>query len=159
MKFAVLVALPLFLSPDHTYLREHYEKAYESRTDAKRLIKRLENKPKRSAIETAFLGATTLLMAHHDLNPFSKLNYFQKGKDFIEEAVSMEPTNAEIRYLRFVNQSETPRILGYKDNLEEDLRMILSDYAEMDEDLKSRIGAFMETCSYLTKEQRQFFNQ
>lgn len=157
MIYVMLVALPLLINQENHTLRIRYEKAYQSKAETKQLVRDLERKNDRSATETAYLGAATLLMAHHDFDPFAKLGYFQRGKKMIEQAVEMDPKSAEIRYLRFVNQAETPRILGYKDNLHEDLELIAAAFHQMDVDLKKRVSAFMMSCKYLEEEQRRNF--
>jgi hypothetical protein len=46
----------------------------------------------------------------------------------LSEAIKKEPKNLEIRFMRYICQEKTPSFLGYKENLEEDKKFILSEY-------------------------------
>jgi hypothetical protein len=67
-------------------------------------------------------------MAKHAGNPLSKYSNFNKGKKLLENAVKRDPKNLEIRFMRYICQEKTPSFLGYKENLEEDKKFILSEY-------------------------------
>jgi ABC-type cobalamin/Fe3+-siderophores transport system ATPase subunit len=74
-------------------------------------------------------------------NPFVKIKHFNQGKSLLEKIIRENPTKAEWIYYRFVIQSNTPSILNYKKNLNEDrifLEKILQQN-EIDSDLKNRI--------------------
>ena len=52
--------------------------------------------------------------------PFSKLQYFNAGREKLEAVIARYPT-PEIRYLRLLVQLNVPGIVNYSDNIEEDL--------------------------------------
>lgn len=56
--------------------------------------------------------------------PLTKLKYFKKGKLLLDELISNNQNNIEIRYIRFLLQSEMPDFLGYNNNIEEDFLLI-----------------------------------
>ena len=78
-----------------------------------------------SPILKAYTGASTASLAEFAFNPAKKLTLFNSGKNMIEEAVSLDPKNAEIRLLRMVIQLESPSFLNYNNKIEEDKNIVL----------------------------------
>lgn len=154
---ALLILSSTVMGPDLVSIRSSYAKSLKSESEAKLLISLLEGVEERSAIHTAYLGAANMLMANHYFFPTSKYNAFVKGRKLLEGAVAEDSSSPEVRYLRFVNQVETPKILRYKSNLDEDLKIIIDGYGAMDDDLKRRVEAYMNKCEYLTREQQLNF--
>lgn len=72
----------------------------------------------------AYSGALTALKAKHAKNPFKKLSYFKQGKAKIEAAVLANPSDVEVRFLRYCLQKKSPSLLGYNQQIEEDERFI-----------------------------------
>jgi len=57
--------------------------------------------------------------------PFTKFKFFKKGKLQLDTIIKEHPANIEMRYIRFLLQSEMPSFLGYNKNLEEDYLVII----------------------------------
>ena len=116
--------------------RENYEKA------TKTLITSSQdafNKTKKPIFE-AFFAVGNFFMAKHAVNPLSKYSYFNKGKKALDNAVSKDPNNLEIRFMRYISQEQTPAFLGYNKDLKSDKTFILAEYKKSkDEDLNKRI--------------------
>ena len=74
-------------------------------------------------ISIAYKGLCEAKMAEYSFFPNSKLSHFNKGKSGIEIAVSENPNNAELRYIRLLLQLNVPSFLGYGDNIEDDFRV------------------------------------
>lgn len=72
----------------------------------------------------AYFGASKTLLAEVFLNPYSKYTNFKEGTVLIDKAITAEPNNPELRYLRFLIQSNSPDFLGYNDNKNEDYSII-----------------------------------
>ena len=64
----------------------------------------------------------------------SKLTTFKKGKKNIELAISKEPENVEIRYIRFSVQKNAPSFLGYNNNLKEDRDFLVKNKKNINSD-------------------------
>lgn len=77
-----------------------------------------------SATHQAYAGAAEAASAECVSGPRGKLRYFNRGKANIEEAVSREPDNPEIRFMRFATQANIPSFLFY-DNIKEDKALII----------------------------------
>lgn len=84
------------------------------------MIGEFELSKEKSVIALAYLGAYQKIWANHVFNPLSKLATFKKGKNNIELAISKEPENVEIRYIRFSVQKNAPSFLGFNNNIKED---------------------------------------
>ena len=74
------------------------------------------NKTKKPIYE-AFFAVGNFFMAKHAVNPLSKYSYFKKGKKALDNAVSKDPNNLEIRFMRYISQEQTPAFLGYNKDL------------------------------------------
>jgi len=83
----------------------------------------VENKNKTNVL-SAYYGANLLLKSKHLKNPFKKIEFFEKGKEIIENAIIKEPANIEIALIRYSAQKNSPRFLMYNKNLIEDYEFI-----------------------------------
>ena len=83
----------------------------------------VENKNKTNVL-SAYYGANLLLKSKHLKNPFKKIEFFEKGKEIIENAIIKEPANIEIALIRYSVQKNSPRFLMYNKNLIEDYKFI-----------------------------------
>jgi hypothetical protein len=75
----------------------------------------------------ANLGANStsaVNLAKHVINPLSKLQTFNKGKKNIEKAVSAQPDEIEIRFIRLSVQKNCPAFLGYNTHIDEDSKIL-----------------------------------
>lgn len=61
----------------------------------------------------------------------SRLKTFKWGKAWLEEAIATDPDNAELRFLRLSIQERTPRIVGYKGNIEADKAFLIKHFDEL----------------------------
>jgi len=109
-----------FNSSDLNEVRSSYSKAVLDKKLCEKMIEELELSKEKSVIALAYLGAYQTVWANHIFNPLTKLATFKKGKKNIELAISKEPENIEIRYIRFSVQKNAPSFLGYNSHLKED---------------------------------------
>lgn len=93
--------------------------------------------------------------------PFTKLKYFKKGKTILDETINENPTNIEIRYIRFLMQKQIPDFLGYNDNINEDFNVIVDGIIiyDLQSEMKSEIMNNMLLTKELTSEQKATLNQ
>lgn len=104
-------------------LRDHFEKSVDQESICLSMIQ-LSEKNANQMIYKAYLGAYEAIWANHTQNPFEKLKTFNKGIKKLNEAVSQEPNNLEIRILRCVINKKSPSFLINSKDLESDLRYI-----------------------------------
>lgn len=127
-------------------LRNLLRSAENSEKSAKMLIKKSEDAytKTKAPIYGAFLATGQFLMAKHVFSPFKKISYFNEGKKNLEEAISDDPKNVEIRLMRLITQEKAPKMLGYTKNITEDRRIIAKDYRTIeDADLKLYIKNYL----------------
>ncbi len=79
---------------------------------------------------TAYKGAASAAAPECLANPASKISWFRKGKTLLDEAVVSDPTNFEIRFLRFATQDKSPGFLGYNENLNEDKNFLIKNLSK-----------------------------
>lgn len=91
-----------------------------------------------------YIGMSFMLKAKYAWLPNYKMEYFTKGKNFLESAISNDPNNVELKFMRFCVQNDTPSFLSYKRNLENDKRYLMKSIPTMrDNDLKQKIINYM----------------
>lgn len=74
--------------------------------------------------EKGYRGVALAMYADIADGVYTKLDYFNRGKDLLEAAIQEQPNNAEIRFLRLTVQAEAPFMLGYSGEIEEDADVV-----------------------------------
>lgn len=123
-----------FNNSDLNEVRSSYSKAVLDKKLCEKMIEELELSKQKSAIALAYLGAYQTIWANHVFNPLSKLATFKKGKNNIELAISKEPENVEIRYIRFSVQKNAPSFLRYNSHLKEDRDFLVKNKKNINSD-------------------------
>jgi len=88
-----------------------------------------KNKPGLPVLK-AYNGAASAAAPECVTNPATKISWFRKGKTLLDDAAATDPSNYEIRFLRFATQDKAPGFLGYNDNLEEDKEYLISNLSK-----------------------------
>lgn len=88
-----------------------------------------------------YLYCGIMQMANYTMNPYKKLEYFNKGKQALESHIKSYPQHIDARYVRALIQSKAPRILNYYQNIYSDILFIKNNInsSELDERSKSTI--------------------
>lgn len=130
----VLLMNVFFKNSDLNEVRTSYSKAVLDNKLCKKMIEELELSKEKSVIDLAYLGAYQTIWANHVFNPLSKLATFRKGKNNIELAISKEPENVEMRYIRFSVQKNAPSFLRYNSHLKEDKDFLVKNKKNINSD-------------------------
>ena len=148
-----LLFLLLFISSSHTgfakeadllEVRKSYYLAVESEVNLKAFENILINYNNPDNTILGYIGMSFMLKAKYAWLPNYKMEYFNKGKNFLESAISNDPNNIELKFMRFCTQNNTPSFLLYKNNLASDKWYIIKSFsAILDNDLKLRISNYM----------------
>lgn len=152
MKKSILFLLMIFfgiLNAQNSYgYRKMILSAEKSPADAKAFLAKVNaeyNSTKRPVF-LALAGVGNFFEAKHSFNPIKKMSFFNKGKQLLEEAVKLDANNLEIRFLRYISQMKTPKILGYYHHLEEDEKFLKKNYSKTnDMALQQEIKRNIET--------------
>nr|WP_068887161.1 hypothetical protein [Pedobacter panaciterrae] len=134
MKLSVFLIMLLFVTesyagePEIQQVKELFEASASSKVSANQLLKLLtEVGPSSSPLLICYSGAAEMMQAKYVFNPLNKFKRFKKGKKLIEEAVKKDPENIEIRFLRFVIQTNLPGFLNYDGHIEQDKSYLMAN--------------------------------
>ena len=105
----------------------------------------LSNYNQTNNLMSAYYGVNLILKSKYLKNPFKKIKYFEKGRKILEDAIIKEPDNIELIFLRYTVQKNTPSILMYKKDIEEDYQSIKSELDSIkDQRLKKHISQTLQ---------------
>ena len=105
----------------------------------------LSNYKQTNNLMSAYYGVNLILKSKYLKNPFKKIEYFEKGREILEDAIIKEPDNIELIFLRYTVQKKTPSILMYKKDIEEDYQFIKSELdSTKDQRLKKYISQTLQ---------------
>lgn len=113
-------------APDLKKIREDYIASISNSEKADALCSQLQSIKNPDAIILAYLGSAQAIKAKHAWNPVNKMSYLKQGFNTINKAVSKDPNQLEVRFLRFSLQFYVPGFLGYSKNIETDKDKIIS---------------------------------
>ena len=119
---------------DMNEVRTNFNLAVQDKNIWKKMMEKLEQYNEKSSVYLAYLGGYQTIWANHVFNPLSKLATFKNGKNNIELAISKEPENVEIRYIRFSVQKNSPSFLGYNSHLKEDRDFLVKNIKNINSD-------------------------
>lgn len=128
------------------------------------LYAKLKSKPPANALMIGYLGTLEALKAKHSWNPYNKIKFVALSQKTMKEAVNRDPSNMEIRFMRFSIQHYTPSFLGFSKDLDEDLKVIAKQYRAKhfglaDKELVRNIAAFMINSKRCPKEELALFKK
>ena len=103
----------------------------------------------------AYYGAALALKAKYGQNVREKKEFFVEAVEYIEAAVKAEPNNIEIRLIRLSVQENSPRIVKYKANMDEDKALILENYNSQHTAVKRCIKDYITNSEFFTKEEKE----
>lgn len=130
-KILLLLLLCSFTTNRLDSVRSNYSKVATDKALCAAVIAELKQSQPLTATHLAYLGGVQTIWAKHVFNPISKINTFNEGKRNIERAVSLEPENAEIRFVRLSVQKNAPGFLGYSSHISEDIAFIRQHRAQL----------------------------
>jgi hypothetical protein len=103
-----------------------------------------------SALMIGYKGMASFMLCNYSYNPYSKLKYFNEGKNLLDKAISMSSDNTELRFLRYTIQKNVPSFLGYNSNLNEDKQFVTKkisseEFRIADSDLYNRMVKYFSS--------------
>lgn len=125
----LLYCAPFLFQPTLSKIRAEYPKAVKNEKKANKLYESLSSITKDDdKVLVAYKGGVSTIMAQFGKGIKEKTDFFKEGRDLLEYAVKEAPENIEIRCIRMGVQENSPKIVGYHDNIEEDKKFILTNY-------------------------------
>jgi len=164
MKF-ILISFVLLLFNHQTLelnqVRQSYKEAAQSQELVDAFYKSMQTVSKTDAMAlVAYKGAAIALKARSAKTLKEKKDGFIEGIGYLEYAIETEPNNIEPRFVRLGIQENTPKILKYKDAIEDDKQFILKQYQYISSsNLKNHIKDFiLQSTVFTDKEKSVFFS-
>ena len=118
MKYIIMILFPLFIQGQNVDFSKLLERSTNNITSCDSLMNFCINEDDPRKI--AYLGAGLMLKSKYS----RKLKYFKKGKNKLDDIINKYPNFVELRWIRYCIQTNTPKILNYKQHLSEDKAMI-----------------------------------
>ncbi|PAW93439.1 hypothetical protein CKK33_08015 [Mucilaginibacter sp. MD40] len=134
--------------PNLHRIRKLLVTALESKKTTDSLYSHLSGIKDRSALLTAYMGTLEALKAKHAWNPYYKIKYLNDSEKTFKGAVSADPHNIEIRFMRFSIEHNVPKFLGINKNLIADREEMIKQidrkyYSSADKALVKTIITFL----------------
>ena len=142
--FIIICLFSILLSnaqcSDLTKLRETYILSQNDIKSCKELHNLSKNcNPKLDPVEFSYNITSHLMECHFILNPFLKYTIFKNSTQQLDSLICLNPQYIEMRFLRYLVQLNSPTLLGYNTNLDDDYKFVIDNIYSEDEDLKNFI--------------------
>ncbi|WP_223032197.1 hypothetical protein [Hanstruepera marina] len=140
-----------------TEVREAYKAAANDKTKVEGFYNMLSEitKEDKGAL-VAYKGASIALQAKYAKTIKEKKEGFINGISYIEYAIKTDPNNIEPRFVRLGIQENTPKLLKYKDAIDEDKQFILKQFQYIkSKNLKEHIRDYILQSSIFSTEEKQ----
>jgi len=169
--FSVLVVIIMLSAdnafsnePDAVTIRKHLIIALKSSKTTDSLYNSLEAVKSKTGLITGYIATLQALKAVHAWNPYLKIKYLNKADKTYKEAVTADPTNIEIRFMRFSVEHHVPGFLGYNKNLTADRKQIISqlkkkNYAATDHEFINMVIQFLLDSKRCTPAENEYLNR
>lgn len=157
MKFFFAIVFLIFFSgsQDLSTVRENYIQASKSKEKANEFSDAMEKYAGDNKTMLAYKGASIALKAKFASERKTKKDLFTKGIQILEKALKADSNNAEIRLIRLSIQENTPKILNYKGNIQEDKQFILTTFDKQNKSLKEHLLTFINQSKSFTAQEKE----
>jgi len=127
-------------------IRKSYIESAQSEENINKLISICEEyTSKNDSIIYAYRTVADLMLIKYKYNPLYKLKLFTEYSRKLDLIVTNNFNNIEIRFLRYCVQKQTPRFLGYNDNLELDHQFIIQNIDIQSKELQKYIRSTLKS--------------
>ena len=113
--------------PDMAQIREKFYKLTFNSADTELVLNEVRLINNKTGVILAYEAALEALMAKGAWNPFSKINHVKLSKAIFDQAIKIDPTNIEIRFIRFSVEYHIPKWLGLSKNMQLDKDYIIKN--------------------------------
>ena len=142
-------------------VRALYKKAVESEAEATALYSMLQDVNENDdKVLVGYKGALTAITAKYEKEVKTKKERFKAGVSLIEFAVSQEPENVELRFIRLSIQQNSPKFLKYKKNISEDKALIFDNLESLENaKLKAHIEDYILYSKNFSEQEKNVISQ
>jgi hypothetical protein len=140
-------------------LRRQYEQAAANKEAGEKFYNLLHDYKSNDAVVLGYKAASEAIKAR-DASMLNKLTYVQQAAHTFEQAVALDPTNAEIRFLRFSVESNLPAFLGLSKHVDEDKTFLLAAALQhprsgLDEEAFRTVRGFLVSRGHVSEAQAE----
>jgi hypothetical protein len=149
------------LSLDVSTVRNAYKEAAQDSSKIQAFSKLLTNVSKNDDVTlVAYKGAAIALLARNEKRIKDKKDLFVEGISYVEYAIEKAPNNIEVRFIRLGIQENTPKILKYKGDIEEDKQFILKQFKNINSsNLRNHIKDYILQSKSFSDEEKSVFSR
>ncbi len=164
MKLAIItffISIQFGLQIDVVEVRNLYKSAGTSKEKTSELMGLLQNVDKNDdMVLLAYKGAVTAMMAKYEKTISEKKQEFIKGVSLVEFALEQEPKNVEIVFVRLSLQQNSPKILKYKNNIDQDKAYLLTQFNQIKStSLKAYLEDYILHSNNFSEEEKNVISQ
>ena len=159
--FIFFFTLMLVSNLEVAEVRDLYRKAVESEAEATALYAMLQDVNENDdKVLVGYKGALTAITAKYEKEVKTKKERFKTGVSLIEFAVSQEPENVELRFIRLSIQQNSPKFLKYKKNISEDKALIFDNLKSLENTkLKAHIEDYILYSKNFSEQEKNVISQ
>lgn len=103
--------------------RSLFNTAHVKKEDCNMLIELTNNSG--NIVIQGYNASAMMVSSKYLINPFKISKIFNEGKELLEDLISENFDDVELRYLRYTIQLNTPKFVGYNKNIDEDRAIII----------------------------------
>src|SRR5690606_19321696 len=107
------------------------------------------------AVVVAYQGVAFTLKAKYEKELSKKKSNFKKGAEMLEGSIQKDPQNIELRTLRLSVQENSPKILNYNKNIEEDKKVILANFSKSKSEVKTFVSEFASASKSFSEQEKK----
>ncbi|CAM3574198.1 hypothetical protein FSS13T_06040 [Flavobacterium saliperosum S13] len=153
--FSIVVSFLFLAAQELPDVRERYHSASKTKQNAEQFYQLVAKYNGDNKTVLAYKGAGISLKSKFEPDRKLKRDFFIEGVKLVENAVKKEPNNVEIRLIRLSIQENTPKLLKYKANIDEDKKVIVTAYEKQSGDLKEIIQRYVKQSKVFTDKEKQ----
>ncbi|RCH55612.1 hypothetical protein DJ568_06890 [Mucilaginibacter hurinus] len=149
---------------DPVVIRQHLITALKSSKTTDSLFNRLDAIKNKTGLVTGYIATLQALKAIHAWNPYNKIKHLNRSEKSYRAAVAADPTNIEVRFMRFSVEHNVPGFLGYNKNLANDRQEIITqlkkkNYAHNDHAFVSTVVKFLLESKRCTPAENEYLTK
>lgn len=153
--FYIAVAFFSLIAQELPEVRDSYYAASKSKESAEKFHAMLSGYNKNNATLLAYKGAAIVLRSKYAPKAKQKKELFVEGVTILEKALKSEPNNAEIHLIRLSIQENTPKLLKYKGNIEEDKNLIVTSFDNQSKEVKECIKKYVKLSAVFSENEKK----
>lgn len=121
-------AIILLLNNDIDWFRNKFQSAKNFKAEASNFYQNTEKITSDDAILLGYKAAGKMLQSKFEKDKHLKKELFKQGALDLNELIEENPKNIEIRFIRLAIQQNTPAILKYQSNINDDKQFVLPNF-------------------------------